>query len=118
MQAPAEVQLAATQQVQAGLRALCVQAQQGTVGALHGLLHRVPLQLHHARRGAAQAQRQFALVRYQQFGGHRWRRRAQVGSEVAEAEVGLVAYRRYHRGAAGRNRASQRFIVERPQFLQ
>ncbi len=70
MQAPA--QIGWRRRVRSRLRALRVQAQQGTVSTLHRLLHRVPLQLR--MRAAVRRRPQFALVRYQQLGCHRWRR--------------------------------------------
>ncbi|MNI24091.1 hypothetical protein D3C73_777000 [compost metagenome] len=118
MQSTPEVQLAPAQQIQPCLRALCIQTQQGTIGALHGLLHGVALQLHHASRVAAQAQGQVALIGYQQFCGHRWRRCAQVSGKIAETEVGFVTHRRYNRRAAGGDCTGQGFIVERPQVFQ
>ena len=52
------------------------------------------------------------------LGRGRRRRRAQVGDEVRDREVGLVADRGDHRNAAGVDRARDRLLVERPQILQ
>ncbi|MNV63390.1 hypothetical protein D3C71_1559810 [compost metagenome] len=117
-QAPGQLLLATLQQLQACLRTLCVQAQQRAVGALHRLAQPMPLQLHHPRGQASHARLQLAPVGYQQLGGHRRGGRAQVGGEVGQAEVGFVAYRRYHRSGTGGDGPGKLFIVEGPQVFQ
>ena len=89
------------------------------VGALHRLAQPLRLQVVQARVAArAGAAARSSRLGHQQFGGDRRRRRAQVGGEVGEAEVGFVADRRHHRHRRGGDRARQALVVERPQVFQ
>lgn len=112
------VLLAAAQRRQARLRAQCVQAQAGAVGALHRLAQALALQVPQARVQHAQAVQQVLALRHQQLGGHRRRGRAHVGGEVGQAEVGLVADGRNHRHLRRGDGARQPLVVERPQVFQ
>ena len=66
----------------------------------------------------AELLRQIVAHRDRALGGGRRRRRAQVGDEVGDGEVGLVADRGDHGDAAGEDRARHRLLVERPQVLE
>ena len=81
---------------------------------------RKPLQLQVAqpRVERAQATGEVIATGHQQFGRDRRRRRAQVGGEVGQAEVGFVADRRNHRHRRCGDRARQTLVVERPQVLE
>src|SRR4051794_12095140 len=52
------------------------------------------------------------------LGCRRWRWRAQIGHEVADGEIGLVADRGDRRDGAGRDGARDRFLVERPEIFE
>jgi hypothetical protein len=94
--------LAATRQgIQACLRTQRVQAQEGAVDALRALAQGIAL-LRRATgdAGHADACQQVGPIRHQQFGGGRRRGRAQVGGEIGQGEVGLVADRGDHRHRA------------------
>ena len=58
------------------------------------------------------------LGAYHQFRRSRWRRRPQIGHEVANREVGLVSDGRDHRQTAFGDGARQRFVVECGQILE
>ena len=60
----------------------------------------------------------FALRPDHDLGGRGRRRRAQVGYEVADGEVGLVADRGDRRDRAGGNGAGHRLLVEGPQIFE
>ncbi|MCW0466403.1 hypothetical protein NB705_003476 [Xanthomonas sacchari] len=66
----------------------------------------------------AQARAEIALIGHQQFGGDRRGGRAQVGGEIGQGHVGLVADGRHHRGDCRGDGACQVFVVERPQVLE
>ena len=118
VQAPAQAVLALAQQSQARIGRLRLQSQRGAIGPLHGLGQAVALQGLAAPVQCLQACQQVAPVRNQQFGGHRRGRRAQVGGEIGQGEIGLVAHRRHHRHRRGGDGAHQRLVVERPQVFQ
>ena len=72
-----------------------------------------------ARASSARRRReQVVLAGHQQFRRGRWRRRAQVGGEVGEAEIGFMADRGDDRHRRGGDRAHQMLVVERPQVLE
>jgi len=50
--------------------------------------------------------------------GSGWRRRAQIGDEVADREVGLVADAGDRRDRARRDGARNRFLIERPEVFE
>ena len=70
-----------------------------------------------AQREARDPLDQFGADRHRQFGGGGRGRRAQVGGIVAQRRVGLVPDRGDQRDRAARDRAHDRFLVERPQIL-
>ena len=61
---------------------------------------------------------QFAAHRHRHFGGRRRRRRALVGGEIDQRDVGLVADRRDQRDHALGRGADHDLLVERPEILQ
>ena len=61
---------------------------------------------------------QILLDRDGQLGGGRRRRRPQVGDEIGDGEVGLVADGRDHRDAAGDDGPRHRLFVEGPEIFQ
>ena len=94
----------AAQSLLLALRSICRRAcgrsacrrSAAAVGALHGLAQALRLQVAQPRVQRAQAPQQVIAMRDQQFGRGRRRRRAQVGDEIGEAEVDLVADRGHH----------------------
>ena len=70
-----------------------------------------------AARAADRCARELVLPRHDQFGGRRRRRRADVGDEIGDRDVGLVADRRDDRHRRGGDRARDDFLVERPEVL-
>ena len=64
------------------------------------------------------ARLQLLLGLHHALGGGRRRRRAQVGDEVGDREVGLVADGRDRRDRGGRDRARDALLVEGPQVLE
>ena len=85
--------LAALQELQTCLRMQCLQAQHGTVRALHGLAHSVLLQGGKTSLQALQAIAQITAIGHQQFRCHRGRGCTQVCGEIGKTEVGFVANR-------------------------
>ena len=68
----------------------------------------------HRRSCAIQIQKQIVLIRRRQFGRGGGRRRPQVGDEICDREVDLVANPADDRNAARRDRPRHSFIIEAP----
>ena len=73
---------------------------------------------HRAPREALDLDEQFAAHRHRHFGRGGRRRRALVGGEIDQRDVGLVADRRDQRDHAVGGGANHDLLVERPQILQ
>ena len=73
---------------------------------------------HPAPRQAADFDEQLAAHRHRHFGSRRRRRRALVGGEIDQRDVGLVADRRDQRDHAFGGGANHDLLVERPEVLQ
>ena len=61
---------------------------------------------------------ELVLAPHDELGGRRWRRRAQVGDEVGDGDVGLVADRGDDRHRRGGDRPGDGLFVERPEILE
>ena len=109
---------ASCQRIQSCLRTQRMQAQESAVDALCALAQGIGLLRVQLAMQAMQMRQQVGPVRHQQFRGGRRRGRAQVGGEIGQGEVGLVADRGDHRHRAGGDRAHQGLVVERPQVFQ
>ncbi len=110
--------LPSAQQFDARLRAQRVQLQCRAVGALHRGAQALHLHALQAPLQGGEMPREVVAVRHQQLCGDGWRRRAFVGREFREAEVGLVPDRADHRHGGGRDRARDDLLVEGPQVFQ
>ena len=77
---------------------------------MSGLLEQATLPL-------LQPMQQGGSIRHQQLRRRRRRRCAEIGDQVGNREVDLVADRADHRYGGGINGTSQRFVVEAPQIL-
>ena len=108
------------------LQAAAHAAMQHAGGALDALLAQTPLQHGQAvaqrlrRLGArgGDAVQQILARGHHQLGRGRGRGRAQIGDEIGDGDVGLVAHRRNHRHGAGRNGPRHGFFVEGPQVFE
>src|SRR4051812_13041482 len=72
----------------------------------------------HAPRHVIDLRTNLALRADHDLGCRRRRGSAQIGHEVADGEIGLVADRGDRRNGAGRNGARDRFLVERPKIFE
>ena len=66
---------------------------------------------------AIDAAAELVLRRDDEFRGRRGCRRAEVGDEIGDRDVGLVSHRRDHRYRHACDRARHHFLVERPQIF-
>jgi len=100
------------------LRALRLQARLQMVEPLRQRLQAALLERAELLFQLAQVALHGGRVGHQQLGRRRGRGRAQVGGEVGDGEVDLVAHRAHHRHRAGGHGARDRLVVEGHQVLQ